>query len=168
MKKLLFGSAAIIGLVAVVEPVRAHVALEHDTAQADAPFMAAFHVGHGCSGSPTVRLRIKIPPGVVAVEPQPKAGWSVITETGPYASGLTSGGQTFVEGVKDVIWSGLLPAHKTTTFTIKTKLAADAKPGQKLVFPVLQECEKGVERWIDLDDEDDHPAPYVTIEPKKR
>jgi uncharacterized protein YcnI len=159
---------ATVILLFAAAPAQAHVELEGEAAQANAPFVAAFHVGHGCSGSPTVRLRIEIPPGVAEVEPQPKAGWSIVTESGPYESPVTSGGRTFQEGVKQVIWSGLLPAHKTATFPMKAKLAADAQPGQKLVFPVLQECEKGLERWIDLDDQSDHPAPYLTIEPKTR
>jgi uncharacterized protein YcnI len=167
MRRYLLGGAAIIGLQFDPQAGLAHVALEGDTAQANASFSADFHVGHGCSGSPTVRLRIKIPPGVAGVEPQPKAGWSVTTERGPYDSAIVSGGQTFKDGVREVVWSGLLAAHKTGTFNMTAKLAADARPGQKLIFPVVQECVKGVERWIDPDDSDDHPAPYLIIEPKK-
>jgi uncharacterized protein YcnI len=167
MRNVLIWGAAIVGLQFAAQRAPAHVALETETAQADAPFDAAFHVGHGCSGSPTVRLRVKIPAGVVAVEPQSKSGWSVSTETASYRFGVVSGGQTFKDGIKEVIWSGLLPAHKTTAFHIKAKLAADAEPGQKLFFMVVQECEKGVERWIDLDEEDEHPAPFLLIEPKR-
>lgn len=167
MSRFLLCGAAIVGLQFADHAALAHVGLDVETAHADAPFNAGFHVGHGCSGSPTLRLRIRIPPGVAAVEPQPKAGWRVTTETGAYETAVLSGGQAFKDGVREVVWSGLLPAHKTATFTMKAKLAADARPGAKLVFLVVQECEKGVERWIDLDDEDAHPAPYLRIEPKR-
>ena len=56
--------------------------------------------------------------------------------------------------------------HQAGTFTLKARLADDAVAGQRVIFPVYQQCEKGEERWIDPDDEDDHLAPFLTIVPK--
>jgi uncharacterized protein YcnI len=53
------------------------------------------------------------------------------------------------------------------TFLLKARLSDDAAAGRKLMFPVYQQCEKGEERWIDPDDQDDHPAPFLTIMPKR-
>ena len=61
-----------------------HVILEGKSAQAGAPFDAAFRVSHGCAGSPTVKLQIRIPDGVVAVEPQARDGWRVTSESGVF------------------------------------------------------------------------------------
>ena len=145
----------------------AHVSIEGKTVQAGASFDAIFRVGHGCAGSPTVKLNIQIPNRVVAVEPQAKAGWSVTSESGPLDHVVLSGGQSFSDGVKVVTWSGLLSPHQAGTFTLKARLADDAVVGQRVIFPVYQKCEKGEERWIDPDDEDDHSAPFLTIVPKR-
>jgi uncharacterized protein YcnI len=145
----------------------AHVRLEGKTVQAGASFDATFRVGHGCKGSPTVKLNIRIPNGVVAVEPQAKEGWSVTSASGALDHATGSGGRSFSEGVKAVTWSGLLSPHQAGTFTLKARLADDAVAGQRVTFPVYQQCENGEERWIDPDDEDDHPAPFLTIVPKR-
>jgi uncharacterized protein YcnI len=145
----------------------AHVSLEGKTVQAGALFDATFRVGHGCAGSPTVKLNIRIPNGVVAVEPQAKDGWSVTSESGTLDHVTASGGQSFSDGVKVVTWSGLLSPHQGGTFTLKARLADDAVAGKRVIFQVYQQCEKGEERWIDSDDEDDHPAPFLTIVPKR-
>lgn len=144
----------------------AHVSLEGKTVQAGASFDATFRVGHGCAGSPTIKFNIRIPNGVVAVEPQAKEGWSVTSESGTLDHATVSGGQSFSDGVKIVTWSGLLSPHQAGTFTLKARLADDAVAGQRVIFPVYQQCEKGEERWIDPDDEDDHLAPFLTIVPK--
>jgi uncharacterized protein YcnI len=145
----------------------AHVSMEGKTVQAGASFDAIFRVGHGCAGSPTVKLNIRIPDGVVAVEPQAKEGWSVTRESGALDHATVSGGQSFSDGVKMVTWSGRLSPHLAGTFTLRARLADDAVAGQRVTFPVYQQCEKGEERWIDSDDEDDHPAPFLTIVPKR-
>jgi uncharacterized protein YcnI len=145
----------------------AHVSIEGRTLQAGGSFDATFRVGHGCAGSPTVKLTIRIPDGVVAVEPQATEGWSVTSASGVLDHAMVSGGQSFSEGVKMVTWSGLLSPHQVGTFTLTARLADDAVAGQRVVFPVYQQCKKGEERWIDSDDEDDHPAPFLTIVPKR-
>jgi uncharacterized protein YcnI len=144
-----------------------HVSLEGKTAYAGAPFDATFRVGHGCSGSPTVKLRIRMPDGVIAVEPQAKDGWSVFSETSAYDHPAASGGQIFSEGIESVTWTGHLSAHESGAFMLKARLSDDAVAGRKLMFPVYQQCEKGEERWTDPDDEDEHPAPFLTVMPKR-
>jgi periplasmic copper chaperone A len=145
----------------------AHVSLEGKTVQAGASFDATFRVGHGCAGSPTVKLNVRIPNGVVAVEPQAKERWSVTSASAALDHAAASGGQHFSDGVKVVTWSGLLSPHQVGTFALKARLVDDAVAGQKVTFLVYQQCEKGEERWIDPDDEDDHPAPFLTIVPKR-
>ena len=38
---------------------------------------ALFRVAHGCKGSPTTRVRVRIPEGVLSVKPQVKVGWTI-------------------------------------------------------------------------------------------
>ena len=160
-------SATLFALTLLSGAAFGHVSLESKTAQAGAPFDATFHVGHGCSGSPTIKVQIRIPDGVVAVEPQTRDGWHVSSESGAYDHAMASGGQVFSEGIRSVTWPGHLSAHEMGTFLLKARLSDDAAAGRKLMFPVYQQCEKGEERWIDPDDQDDHPAPFLTIMPKR-
>jgi periplasmic copper chaperone A len=167
MNRLTFFTGTISILALLFGEAFAHVSLEGKTAQAGASFDATFRVGHGCAGSPTVKLNIRIPDGVVAVEPQAKDGWSVTSTSGALDHATVSGGQSFSVGAKVVTWSGLLSPHQAGTFTLKARLADDAVAGQRVIFQVYQQCEKGEERWIDSDDEDEHPAPFLTIVPKR-
>jgi uncharacterized protein YcnI len=70
-----------------------------------------------------------------------------------------------------VAWrGGPLPDDLYDTFGLLMKLP-DA-PGKALYFPVVQECEKGVHRWIEIpaagQNRDDlhEPAPQVRLKPK--
>jgi uncharacterized protein YcnI len=160
-------SATVFTLAVLPGAAFGHVSLEGKTAHAGAPFDATFRVGHGCAGSPTVKLQIRMPDGVVAVEPQTKDGWGVSSETGAYDHATASGGQVFSEGIRSVTWTGHLSAHESGTFLLRARLSDDMVAGRKLIFPVYQQCEKGEERWIDSDDEDEHPAPFLTVMPKR-
>ncbi len=39
---------------------------------------------HGCGSAATTGITVSIPEGVVNVKPQPKPGWTLATQTGPY------------------------------------------------------------------------------------
>ena len=55
------------------------------------------------------------------------------------------------EGVKEVVWSGgKLPDDNYDEFVISTFLTDGLKPNTTLYFPVVQECEQGVSRWIEI------------------
>ena len=132
-------------------PVSAHVLLEGKQAAVGADFKAVFVVPHGCSGSPTVKLRVQIPEGVIATEAKPSAGWNVETVKGKYAGEYDYKGAKVSEGIKEVAWSGgKLPDKTRQEFVIETYLAGSLKPNSTLYFPVLQECEQGLSRWIDI------------------
>ena len=62
MKRLVIATLA--GALPVLAP--AHVALVSGTVTPGAEYAGAFKVGHGCSGSATVALKVEIPKGVVA------------------------------------------------------------------------------------------------------
>ena len=152
----------------------AHITLENHQATVGAGYKAVFTVPHGCAGSPTVKVRVQIPEGVIAVKPMPKAGWSVESVTGKYAAGYEYHGAKLSDGVKEVVWSGgKLPDQNYDEFVISTFLTDGLKPNTTLYFPVVQECEQGVSRWIDIPPEGaDHahegksPAPGVKLMPK--
>jgi periplasmic copper chaperone A len=161
-------------LALATSPVSAHVSLETKQATVGASYKAMFAVPHGCAGSPTVKIRVQIPEGVIAVKPMPKAGWSVDVVEGQYSSEYDYHGNKVSSGAKEVVWSGgKLPDHNYDEFVISTFLTDGLKPNTTLYFPVVQECEKGVSRWIEIpaegaahSHEGKSPAPGVKLLPK--
>jgi len=157
-------------------PALAHVSLETKQATVGSSYKAVFTVPHGCAGSATIKIRVQIPEGVVGVKPMPKAGWNLETVKGKYAAEYDYHGSKLSEGVKEVAWSGgKLADDNYDEFVITTYLTGGLKPNSTLYFPVVQECEQGVSRWIDIPKEKegeahDHdsksPAPGVKLMPK--
>ena len=127
---------------------------------------AVLRVPHGCNGSPTLRLRMRVPKAVTGVRAQPKEGWT-ITLTGEGA-------------MREVAWSGALPASQTGDFAVSMDIDASVKPGEIVFFPLVQECERGSLRWIDVKgspsadapddgnhDESTSPAPSIRFLTRK-
>jgi len=148
----------------------AHVTLESKEATIGAPFKAVFVVPHGCAGSATIKIRVQIPDGVIAVKPMPKPGWNVEAIKGKYPSEYDFHGTKLSEGVREVVWSGgKLPDDFYDEFVISTYLTGTLKPDSMLYFPTVQECEQGISRWIDIPADPAHahdsksPAPGVKL-----
>lgn len=165
-------SAIVVVLAALAHPASAHITLEAQQAVAGSTYKAVLRVPHGCSGSATHTLRVRIPDGVVGVKPMPKAGWQLSTVTGKLAQPLSDGhGGQITEGVREVVWSGgkLLDAHYDE-FVFRGALPN--RPGEMLYFPVVQECETGIDRWIEIPapgksaDDYKEPAPGLKLLPK--
>lgn len=128
----------------------AHVVLDRPQAPAGSYYKAVLRVPHGCNGAPTIGLRVRIPEGVVAVKPQPKPGWTLVTERAPLTEPYESHGRRLADGVREVRWSGgELPDEQFDEFAILMKLPAGA--GRTLAFATVQDCAGGaVERWVEL------------------
>jgi periplasmic copper chaperone A len=132
----------------------AHPSLQVREAAVGAPYKAVISIPHGCEGSPTVKVRVQIPEGVIGVKPMPKPGWAVSTVRSPYARTYPyNHGQKLAEGVKEIIWSGKLADDYFDEFAFVGFLADTLPSGTTLYFPTLQDCEKGAYRWIEV------PAP---------
>jgi uncharacterized protein YcnI len=154
-------------------PALAHITLERQEARVGAPYKAVFRVPHGCGNAATLRIRIRIPEGVVAVKPMPKPGWEVELVRGSYAKAYKIFHNiTVTEGVKEVIWRGRLPDEHYDEFVLAMYLTDDLAPGRMLYFPAVQECESGVHRWIEIPEEGKsrheykEPAPELKLLPK--
>ena len=154
-------------------PAAAHVTLEKRQAPVGSYYKAVFAVPHGCAGSATVKLRVQIPEGVIGIKPMPKPGWTLEMVKGKYATEYELHGSKLSEGVKEVVWSGgKLPDHNYDEFVVSTYLTPGLKPNTTLYFPVVQECEQGISRWIDIPKEGagghdgKSPAPGVRLMPK--
>jgi len=74
-------------------------------ASAEAPvgatYKAVLRVPHGCEGEDTLKVRVQVPEGVIAVKPMPKAGWTLETVKGTYAQPYDYYGTPMTEGVTE-------------------------------------------------------------------
>lgn len=163
--------AALAALLLSTTAAPAHVTLETQQAAAGSTYKAVVRVPHGCEGSPTTRIRVRIPEGVIAVKPQPKPGWQLTTTVGklpqPYDAGH---GRMVTESVTEVSWAGgKLSDEHYDEFVMRVQLPH--QPGV-IYFPIVQDCEKGVHRWIEIPEAgkklDDYkePAARLTITPR--
>jgi uncharacterized protein YcnI len=163
------GAAA---LCLLASPAFAHVTLEAQEAPIKSTYKAVLRVPHGCEGAPTLKVRVRVPEGVIAVKPMPKAGWTLETVKGQYARSYDNYGTPVSEGVQEIVWTGRLPDEHYDEFVFRAGLTDSLRPGQMLYFPTVQECEGGkVERWIEIPAEgrkaDDYkfPAPGLRLGP---
>jgi uncharacterized protein YcnI len=172
VRQLLLGGGTAL---ACAWPAAAHVTLETAQASVGAGYKAVLRVGHGCEGSPTTAIRVRIPDGIIAVKPMPKPGWKLEVVTGKYGKSYEVGhGVKLDEGVKEISWSGgNLPEAFYDEFVFTATIAPDLKAGQSVYFPTVQQCEKGVNRWIEIpaaggrghDTQAGEPAPALMLTP---
>lgn len=162
------GAAAL--LIAAPVSALAHVTLETQQAAAGSTYKAVLRVPHGCAGAATLKVRVQIPEGFIAVKPMPKAGWTLDISKGKYDQSYDLWGDRVTEGVKELSWSGNLPDDYYDEFTFRGTLTATFAEGTTVYFPVVQECEGGkVERWIEIptdgktSDDYEFPAPGLKI-----
>lgn len=165
MKPFLLISSLAIALSATA-PASAHVTLETQAATVGSYYKAVLRVPHGCKGSATTGVKVRIPEGVISIKPQPKAGWKIGMTRGDYAASYTLHGAKITSGVKELSWTGgPLPDDYYDEFVFQGYLAPSLKAGEKLYFPVVQECEQGVDRWIDTSGAKgiENPAPSLNL-----
>lgn len=154
-------------------PAGAHVTLDKKEVPVGSFYKAVLTVPHGCDGSATVKIAVQIPEGVISVKPMVKAGWSIEVKRGDYAKPYSYlHGAKMTQGPKEVVWSGgNLPDAYFDEFALQTFIAGELSPGTTLYFPVVQTCEKGEHRWVQIPSADKpgenlgEPAPAIKLLP---
>jgi len=169
--------ACAAGAVFGISAASAHVTLERQEAHVGSAYKAVLRVPHGCDGSPTTSIRVRIPAGIIGVKPMPKPGWQLSVVSGKYPKPFTLRGAQVTEGVTEIGWSGgRLPDAHYDEFVFISSIAAELPAGEAIYFPVVQECEKGVHRWIEIPTgKDSHgheahstePAPSLRLLPPR-
>jgi uncharacterized protein YcnI len=149
--------------------VSAHVTIEPRNALAGSYAKLTFRVSHGCDGSPTKQITVKLPEGVLSVKPQVHTGWNITTKKVKLVKPASLHGKEITESVSEVTWSGgLLSDEFMDEFAISMKLPESASG--PLAFPVIQECKKGTLQWTEIAKDDkshsDFPAPLLILEVK--
>ena len=155
-------------------PSLAHVTLEVQEAPLGSTYKAVLRVPHGCEGAASLKIRVQVPEGVIAVKPMPKAGWTLDTVKAAYRTSYDYYGTPVTEGVKEISWSGRLPDEHYDEFVFRAYLTPGLQAGTTLYVPAVQECEGGkAERWIEIPaagrSADDYrfPAPGLKLLPAR-
>src|SRR3979411_1114844 len=84
----------------------APITLENQQAAVGASYKAVLRVPHGCDGSATVAIRVRMPDGFIEVKPMPKPGWKLDVVRGKYQKPNSVRGTKVTEGVTEVDWLG--------------------------------------------------------------
>ena len=155
-------------IAAVVTPAAAHVTLETQETKVGASYKAVLKVPHGCERTATTSIRVKIPDGMIGVKPMPKPGWTLTTVTGKYPKTYKLFHAELTEGVTEISWAGgTLPDAWYDEFVFTGFVAGDLEAGKTIYVPVVQECEKGMHRWIEIPaagkSAADYPAPAPAL-----
>ncbi len=167
----LFASTALCAaaFAALASHAQAHATFETQRAPAGSDHIAVLRTPHGCGGSPTIAVKIRIPDGVTDVRPLPKTGWDVAIVREDLDEPLHDAqGNAVSTRVSEVHWTGgrLVDGH-LGEFVMSVRLPDT--PGETLYFATVQECEEGVERWIEIPaegrpgDDLDQPAPSIVL-----
>ena len=171
LRRTVLPAAAAVGALALtVAPASAHVTISPDTTAAGAYAVLTVSVPHGCDGSATTRIAIKMPDPINAVTPTRNPFWSVEKVMKQLDEPITDAhGNQVTERVDQVVYTARtpLPDGQRDTFELSLQLPDDE--GTALAFPIVQTCESGETGWTEeagdgQDPEElEHPAPLVTI-----
>ena len=101
-----------------------------------------------------------------------KPGWEITIVKRKPERPIEGPHGAITEVVDEIAWrGGPLPDAYFDEFGLSMKLPAE--PGRVLYFPIVQECESGVHRWIQIPSggksghDLDEPAPALTLTPKQ-
>jgi len=149
---VLFAATTSAVLLATGGLASAHIDPDPVEAQAGSRLTVGFTVEHGCEGSPTVQLDMRLPEGVTDPVTEPAEGWDGLIET--------------VDGDTIVTFAGG-PLADDVEGTFSVTMTLPPTPDVTIYFPFVQRCEVGEIRWIQIPsepgDELDEPAPAMTL-----
>lgn len=132
------------------QSVLAHASLDQETAMSGDSFRGVLRISHGCNGSPTVSVRIRIPEEVRRTKPMPKPGWELKTVVTELDQPYESYGSTVTEDVRELSWSGGSLADDFFDEFIFRASLPEVEEETVLYFRTVQECANGeVHRWIE-------------------
>jgi len=148
-----------------------HAFIEMQQASAGAFHTVEVGIPHGCQGTATHTVRIKVPEGIGLANPQPKPGWKLSYTKRKLAKPVVLGeGAQRTEVTDEVTWSGgKLLDSEFERFSMLVLLPDT--PNVPLYFKTIQLCEKGENRWVDIPAAGQSwgalkaPAPFINLMP---
>ena len=147
--------ATAVAVVLLAGPASAHVEITASDTAAGAYTVLTVSVPHGCEGSPTTAVAVRIPDGIAEVTPTRNAFYDVEVVTGSDTQVVYTARTPLPDGQRD-------------TFELSLQIPEDAE-GQTLTFPTIQTCEEGSTSWTEVpadgqsEDDLEHPAPAFEV-----
>ncbi|AVT37024.1 nuclear export factor GLE1 [Plantactinospora sp. BB1] len=154
-------------------PAAAHVTVSPSVTIADSYTVLTFGVPHGCDGSATTKVSIKIPEKIVSVTPTVNPNWAVqkvMADLNPPVK--DSHGNELTQRVAEVVYTAKTPLPDDLRDTFELSLKLPNAPGETLAFPAVQSCQQGETPWVEMPaagqdaDELEHPAPSFVLTAK--
>jgi len=103
----------VAAVLLATSPASAHISLENKQAAIGSSYRAVFGVPHGCAGSATVKLRVRIPEGVTTSSRCRRPAGRLEAISGKYAAEYDYHGSKRTEGSRK--WCGAAASSRTTT-----------------------------------------------------
>ncbi|MCU1372552.1 MAG: nuclear export factor [Ilumatobacteraceae bacterium] len=140
--------AAAVGVaLCIAGPASAHIHTDPEEVQAGTENSVGFVIEHGCEGSPTTQVELRLPEGVTAISAEDQGGFSAS-----------------VDGQVVKFTGGSLPDGTEQAFTVTFTAPGEAGT---IDIPLIQTCEEGSTDWIepevDGQPEPEHPAPQLAV-----
>ena len=163
-------SAGVLSL-ALAAPAMAHITASPGTAPSDGYTTQSFQIPHGCEESPTTQMRIQIPPSVPSATPAVHPLWNVSTKEGK-KDPVEMHGEKITSGVSEIVYTAKQPLAPDRLDLLPVSLKMPAgKEGESVYFPIIQKCEQGETRWIQIpaegESEDDLEDPAAGVVPDR-
>jgi periplasmic copper chaperone A len=121
-------------LAFIAASASAHVSLEQPRGAAGSTYRGVLKVGHGCDGSATNSIALRVPPQLKNVKPEPKAGWNIATHADTIS---------WIAASKE----SALPAKEHGEFVFTATLPASP---QAVWVKFVQGCEQGSMEWTQV------------------
>ncbi len=172
-KRLISAGAALALTVAATTPAWSHAFMVNKDVPAGSWQIVEIAIPHGCAGTATNTVKIKMPVGVFNARPEVKAGWDLSVTMKTLPEPIQINDLLLTEIVDEITWTGgsLNDLHMER-FSFMGKMPSTE--GETLYFPVVQLCEEGEHRWIEIPEEGrpwssyKEPAPFITLGPALR
>lgn len=138
-------------LLLAAAPAAAHVTLIPSSTAAGSTAVVRLLVPHGCEGSATTELAVRMPAAVTEVSAEGEGRWQ---------AELADDAVTFRSDEP-------LPDGEEDSVEFSVRLPDDA--GATLVFPIVQRCEQGEAAWTEVAADEasrealDMPAPVLVV-----
>jgi uncharacterized protein YcnI len=164
-------AAAALSL-SLISPASAHVTVGGSTTEAGEYTVLTVSVPHGCEGSPTTKVEIKVPADVLSVTPTRNPFWDVSTSVQKLSKPTKDAhGNAVTERTGTVTYTATTPLPDGQRDAFELSFQVPDKAGETLAFPTVQTCEKGKTAWVEVPakgenaEELEHPAPSFVITP---
>ena len=170
MTHRLLSAAAVAAGLALSTSAWGHALSVDKDAPAGGWHLVQIGIPHGCAGSPTHTVRMRMPMAIFMARPEIKPGWEMTVKMREMDPPLVAEGREFTTAVDEITWSGgHIGDLEFDRFNVLALMPRDV--GKFLYFLTIQECEEGELRWVEIPEEGrswgsyEHPAPFVRIVP---